>query len=113
MKTKTVYLCDHCEASFDAPCEAHEIECGKEKQRLVLRAKAEARFEPLCNVLLGEKTEDPIGAKINGSIFLISTPISKKDIRSLCNATALVSAELNPCERDRSMINRANQILAT
>jgi hypothetical protein len=112
MKTKTVYVCEHCLNTFDNPCEEHEIECLAEKERMAQLEKAAARVEPLCNIMLGEKTDDPIGAKINGVTFLITTPFNKKAIKSFSGATELISASTKPSKRDAALIKRANEILA-
>lgn len=112
MKTKTVYVCEHCSTYFDNPCEEHEVECLAEKQRAALLEKAAARVEPLSNVLLGETTDDPVGAKINGETFLITTPFNKKTIKSFSGATELVSTATKPSNRDAALIKKANEILA-
>ena len=111
MKTKTVYVCEHCSIAFDNPCEQHEIECLAEKKRAALLEKAAARVEPLCNIMLGENTDEPIGAKINGVMFLITTPFSKKAIKSFSGATELISTSAKPSKRDAALIKRANEIL--
>jgi hypothetical protein len=112
MKTKTVYVCEHCSTAFDNPCEQHEIECLAEKQRAALLEKAAARVEPLCNILLGETTDDTIGAKINGATFMITTRFNKKAIKSLSGATELVSTSIKPSKRDAALIKKANEILS-
>jgi hypothetical protein len=111
MKTKTVYVCEHCSIAFDTPCEEHETECLAAKQRAELLEKAAARVEPLCCILLGETTDDPVGAKINGATFLISTPFIKKNIKAISSATELVSTATNPSKRDGALIKKANAIL--
>ena len=83
-----------------------------EKQLAALLEKAAARVEPLCNVLLGEPTDDPIGAKINGAIFLITTPFIKKAIKSFSGATELISTAAKPSKRDAALIEKANEILS-
>ena len=112
MKSKTVYVCEHCSTAFDNPCEEHEIECLAEKQRAELLEKAAARVEPLSNILLGETTDDPVGAKINGATFLITTPFIKKAIKSFSGATELISTAAKPSKRDAALIKKANEILA-
>lgn len=112
MKTKTVYVCDHCFEAFDEPCEEHEVKCLAEKQRADLLEKAAARVEPLCDILLGRTTDDPIGAKINGVTFLITTPFIKKTIKSFSGATELISTAANPSKGDAALIKQANKILA-
>lgn len=113
MKTQFIYICEHCHTWFDSPCEAHEIECEKKSKKLNLRAKSEARFVLLKNILLGEEPDDPIGAKINGTLFLIATRLHLKAIRSIAGATELVSTSEKPTDRDTQLIKRANEILAT
>lgn len=112
MKTKTVYVCDHCLNAFDEPCEQHEIECQAEKERAAQLEKAAARVESLCNILLCETTDDPVGAKINGAVFLITTPFNKKAIKSFAGATELVSVAAKPSKRDAALLKRANEILS-
>lgn len=112
MTKKTVYLCDHCSHQFDKPCEEHEVECLAEQKRIALLEKAAARVEPLCEILLGETTDDPIGAKINGRTFLITTPFIKKTIRSFSGATELVSTSDDPSQHDAALIKKANEILS-
>lgn len=113
MTKKTVYVCDHCAAAFDDPCTEHEVECAAEKQRAALREKAAARVEPLNDILLGETTDDPIGAKINGVTLLLTTPFNKKVIRSFSGATELVSTATKPSKHDLDLIKRANAVLAS
>jgi hypothetical protein len=74
---------------------------------------AAARVEPLCNILLGEITDNPLGAKINGELFLIATPFSKKAIKSFSFATELISTASAPSARDRFTIKKANEILSS
>jgi len=112
MKTKTVYVCEHCSTSFDNPCEKHEVECLAQKERAALLERAAARVELLTNILLGETTDDPVGAKINGATFLITTPFIKKAIKSFSGATELISTAAKPSNRDAALIKRANEILA-
>ena len=111
MKTKTVYVCEHCLTAFDNPCKEHEVECLAEKQRAALLEKAAARVESLSNILLGETTDDPVGAKINGVTFLITTPFRKKTIKSFSGATELISTAAKPSKRDADLIKAANEIL--
>lgn len=73
---------------------------------------AAARVEPLFNILLGETTDDPVGAKFNGVTFLITTPFSKKAIKALSGATELISTATKPSERDAALIKKANEILS-
>jgi len=112
MKTKTIYICDHCERRFDEPCELHEIECLAEKERAAQIEKAKDRAELMCNILLGQKTDGPVGAIINGTVFLVSTPFSWKTIKSIAAATQLISASAIPTKRDVEMLKKANELLA-
>lgn len=84
----------------------------EEKQRSALLEQASARVAPLSNILLGEQTDDPIGAKINGVTFLIPTPFTRKVIKSFSGATELISTAVKPSKRDAELINGANEILA-
>lgn len=113
MKTQTVYICEYCMKSFDVPCEAHEVECRLDHERAARREREEALIEPLKNLLLGEKTDDPIGARINGQLFLITSPITGKTIRALSSASELVSTVSKPSAKDAEVINKANSILQT
>lgn len=114
MKTKTVYVCDHCLNAFDEPCEQHEAECKAEVERKAKLEKAAVRVEHLCNIMLGERTDDPVGAKINGTVFIFLTnPFNKKAIKSFSSATELISTAANPSKRDAALIKRANEILAS
>ena len=112
MTTKTVYVCACCSTAFDDPCEEHEIECLAENQRILLLKKAMARVDPLCNILLGVTTDDPIGAKINGVAFLVTVPFNKKIIKSFAGASELVSSAAKPSKKDARLIQLANEILA-
>ena len=112
MKKKTVYVCDHCLIAFDAPCENHEVECLSEKLRVEGLKRADARIEPLTKILLGETTDNPVGAKINGEMFLTTSPFIKKTIKSLAGATELVSTATKPSNRDAALIKKANEILS-
>jgi hypothetical protein len=105
MKTKTSYICEHCLRSFDLPCEHHEAKCLSEKTSAI-------RAERLFNILLGETTNDPIGAEINGVMFLLGTHLTKRSIKSFSSATKLVSVAGNPCQKDAQLIKRANEILS-
>lgn len=112
MITRTVYVCEHCGTAFNTPCEKHEVECLAEKQRAALLEKYAARVEPLCSILLGETTDDPIGAKINGVTFLITTPFIKKSIKSFAGASELISTAVDPSKHDARLIKEANKILS-
>ena len=111
MTTKTLYVCDHCSIAWTHPCEDHEAECLAEKQRLALLEKAATRVQPLETILLGEPTDSPIGAKINGATFLITTPFSRRAIKAFSGATELISTAAKPSKRDAALIKRANEIL--
>jgi hypothetical protein len=111
MKTKKVYVCEHCSTVFDTPCRQHEVKCLAEKNRVAMIEKAAARVEPLCNVLLGETTDAPIGAKINGMMFLTPAPFTKKIIKAFSGATEMVSTATEPSAHDSVLIKRANEIL--
>jgi len=111
MKTQTVYVCEHCSTAFDNPCQEHEAKCLVEKNRVAMIEKAAARVEPLCNVLLGETTDAPIGAKINGTMFLTPAPFTRKMIKAFSGATELVSTATEPSAHDSALIKRANKIL--
>lgn len=113
MKTKTVYVCDHCSCAFDEPCEEHEIKCLAEKKRQALLEKAAARVEPLCAILLGQPFDAPFGAKMDGALFLITLPIVKKTIKAISGATELVSTSANPSQSDAEIIKMANEILSS
>ena len=112
MKTKTVYVCECCLTAFDNPCEGHELECLAKKEREALLEKAAAKVDPLCNILLGETTDEPIGARINGLTLLITTPFIKKSIKAFSGATELVSTSTKPSKRDAALIKKANEILS-
>lgn len=77
-----------------------------------MQETAAARVEPLSNILLGETTDEPVGAKINGATFLIATPFTKKAIKSFSGATELISTSAKPSKRDAALIKLANEILS-
>lgn len=112
MTTKHVYICDHCSTQFDTPCDEHEARCLAEKERRALAEKIAARIEPLNTIMLGETTSDPMGAKINGQLFLLPSRLTKQIVASLAMSSELVSTSAKPTDRDAALIKRANEILS-
>lgn len=106
MRTKTVYICDHCYGEFDDPCEEHEAECLETK-------KAAARFELLSNIILGERFVAPVGAKINGTVFLLPDKLNVKTVKLISSATELISTAKKPSVRDADLIQQSNEILSS
>lgn len=87
------------------------MDCRLEREMAARRERAKTLIEPLKNLLLGEKTDDPVGAKINGQLFLITSPITVNTIKAISSASELVSTVSKPSAKDAQMINRANLIL--
>lgn len=83
-----------------------------EKRRAEQRAKAAARFEPMCNMLLGIEFDDPIGAEMDGRTFLVSDTLNKRTIKVISRATMLVSTVPTPSKSDAALIKKVNVLLS-